>query len=159
MESLLKELFEQLEEERRRVDLCLEKLSEERIWKRPREGNNSIGNLCLHLTGNESHYVGHCVGGDDYVRDRPHEFNATGGYSAAELSGRLARARDTTRRVFDGLSAADFSKVVESDLPHDSTALRVMLHVTHHYAYHTGQVILLTRLWQDNSERILEWGH
>lgn len=159
MQPILKELFEQLEEERRRIDLCLEKLTEERIWKRPREGSNSIGNLCLHLAGNESHYVGHCVGGTDYIRDHPGEFNAEGGRSAGELSQALAAARETTRRVFEGLSASNFDRIVESNHPPHPTALRVIFHVTHHYAYHTGQIVVLTRLAQERAERLLEWGH
>ncbi len=159
MEPILKELLEALEDERRRIDLCLDKLPEDRIWKRPRPGSNSIGNLCLHLAGNESHYVGHCVGGDDYARDRAGEFNAEGGFSAAELSQRLARARATTRRVFEQLSAEGLSRVVESNHPPDPTALRVILHVTHHYGYHAGQIVLLTRLFQESTDRVLEWGH
>ncbi len=79
MEPILSEFFEQLQEERQRIDLCLRKLTEDEIWQRPREESNSIGNLCLHLAGNESHYLGHCVVGTDYVRDRSGEFNAEGG--------------------------------------------------------------------------------
>ena len=159
MEPILSELLDELEEERRRIDLCLGKLTEVEIWQRPREKSNSVGNLCLHLTGNESHYIGHCVGGADYVRDRPAEFNADGGASARELSQGLAAARRTTRRVFESLTAADFDRVVDSNHPPDPTVLKVILHVTHHYAYHTGQIILLTRLAQEIPGRILQWGH
>ncbi len=159
MEPMLSELFERLQEERQRIDLCLRKLTGDEIWQRPREKSNSIGNLCLHLAGNESHYLGHCVGGTDYVRDRPGEFNAEGGRSAEELSQGLAAARESTRRVFESLSAADIDRVVDSDHRPGSTTLGVILHVTHHYAYHTGQIIVLTRLAQEVPGRILQWGH
>ena len=159
MEPLLNELFERLEEERHRIDLCLRKLTDDEIWQRPREESNSIGNLCLHLAGNETHYVGHCIGGADDVRDRPGEFNAEGGHSAEELSQGLASARASTRRVFEGLTRADFHRVVESNHPENPTVLRIILHVTHHYSFHTGQIIVLTRIVQEVPGRILQWGH
>ncbi len=159
MEPILSELFERLQEERQRIDLCLRKLTEDEIWQRPREESNSIGNLCVHLAGNESHYLGHCVGGTDYVRDRPGEFNAEGGRSAEELSQGLAAAREATRRVFESLSTTDLDRIVDSDHPPNSTTRRVIFHVTHHYAYHTGQIIVLTRLAQEVPGRILQWGH
>ena len=159
MEPILSELFERLQEERQRIDLCLRKLTEDEIWQRPREESNSIGNLCLHLAGNESHYLGHCVGGTDYVRDRPGEFNAEGGRSTEELSQGLAAARESTRRVFESLTAADLDRIVDSDHPPNPTARRLIFHVTHHYAYHTGQIIVLTRLAQEVPGRILQWGH
>ena len=159
MEPILSEFFERLEEERHRIDLCLRKLTDDEIWQRPREKSNSIGNLCLHLAGNENHYLGHCVGGTDYVRDRSGEFNAEGGRTAEELSEGLAAARESTRRVFESLSTADLDRIVDSNHPPNPTALRVIFHVTHHYAYHTGQIIVLTRLAQEVPGRILQWGH
>lgn len=147
MESLLAEFLEQLEIQRERLERCLARLSEESIWRRPRIGVNSIGNLCLHLAGNESHYVGHAIGGTGYARDRPSEFTTEEGVSAAELVARLRDAREATRAVLSGLSLEDLNRAVEADHPSRPTVLRLLLHVVEHYAYRTGPVVLQTRLY------------
>jgi uncharacterized damage-inducible protein DinB len=159
MESLLEQLLEQMEEHRNRIERALERVPEEKLWERPRDGLNSVGNLCVHLVGNESHYIGRIVGGTGYERDRPAEFNAESGAPAAQILAALADARATTERIFAELTAADFSREVDSNWPPEPTVLRVILHVAQHYAFHTGQIILLARLLQPGSERILDWGH
>lgn len=147
-----------------RIVRCLDRLdadprTRDAIWRRPRAGVNSIGNLCLHLAGNESHYIGHLVGGSDDARDRRGEFEAEGGYSREDLVERLEAARQTTREVFARLDVDDLERVVASDHPPRPTVGRVALHVVEHYAYHAGQIVLLTRLAQSGDERLLEWGH
>ncbi|MCZ6793740.1 MAG: DUF664 domain-containing protein [Planctomycetota bacterium] len=159
MEPLLAVIVGELDVDLTRIERCLERLPEESVWKRPRDGMNAVGNLCLHLAGNESHYVGHGIGRAEYVRDRPGEFRATGGFSSAQLVEKLREARQLTRETFGKLSAADLDRPVEIDHPGDPTVLRLVLHVFEHYAYHTGQIVLLTRWLQASDERVLEWGH
>jgi uncharacterized damage-inducible protein DinB len=155
----LSELLAGMDENLARIERCLGRLPDEALWKRPRAGMNSVANLCLHLAGNESHYIGRGVGGTDYVRDRPFEFRADGGVARAEILDRLREARATTRRVVSGLQPSDLGRRVKSDHPPEPTVLKVILHVAEHYAYHTGQIVLLTRLLQEGEERLLQWGH
>src|SRR5215210_7010448 len=54
---------------------CVEQLSEEQLWWRPNEQSNSVGNLVLHVSGSMRHYLSRGIGGIDYTRDRPAEFN------------------------------------------------------------------------------------
>lgn len=156
---LLNELFEFLEEERLRIGNCLGRLGADALWRTPRPGVNAIGNLCLHLCGNESHYIGHGVGGNEYERDRPAEFAARGGSTASELLVKLRDARESTRRIFAELEDSDLGGLVDVNHPPQPTVLRVILHVATHYSYHTGQIVHLTRVYQTEDERVLEWGH
>lgn len=157
--ALLDNLFEHLEEERSRIDTCLTRLPEDVLWRRPRPGVNSIGNLCLHLWGNESHYLGHGVGGTDFRRDRAAEFTADGGPSSQELRAKLLQAREATRGILAGLDEGDLGGLVDVNHPEEPTVLRVILHVVTHYSYHTGQIVHLTRVYQTADGRVLEWGH
>jgi uncharacterized damage-inducible protein DinB len=159
MESFYQQIWDQLEAERQRLERCLGRLSENQVWKRPRPGVNSIGNLCLHLAGNESHYLGRGIGGIPYTRDRSGEFNAEGGFTAAELLEKLAAARRASRTALENLTLADLERPVAADYPPGATVLGVLLHAAEHYAYHTGQVVLLTRILQAGDERVLEWSH
>ena len=85
MIELCSSLLERMDVQVERIENALGRLTEEDTWKRIRPQSNSIGNLCLHLAGNESHYLGHLIGGSNYQRDRSGEFNATGGFNKAEL--------------------------------------------------------------------------
>ena len=56
------------------IRACLAALDDEQIWWRPNERSNAIGNLILHCAGSTRYYIGHVVGGHDFVRDRDSEF-------------------------------------------------------------------------------------
>lgn len=59
---LLDSYVEQMDMQLARIEECLERIPADKLWQRPRAGVNSVGNLCLHLAGNESHYVGRGIG-------------------------------------------------------------------------------------------------
>ena len=48
---------------------------EENIWLVKEGIGNSAGNLCLHLIGNLSHFIGATLGNTGYVRHREDEFS------------------------------------------------------------------------------------
>ena len=86
-----------------RIRHCLDQLSDEQVWWRPREGLNSIGNLVLHLTGNVRQWIVAGIGGATDIRHRPQEFAEAGPIPKDELLRRLAdvvaQASDVVSRV------------------------------------------------------------
>src|SRR5580658_602223 len=82
-----------------RIEVCLSKLNEDRIWARGHENENAIGNLVLHLNGNMRQWIISSLGDqpDERIRDR--EFAARGGATAAELSAGLRSTVDEAVRV------------------------------------------------------------
>jgi uncharacterized damage-inducible protein DinB len=146
--NFLNEVLSLMEEQTLRIEERLKRLSEEAIWKRPREDMSSIGNLCLHLAGNESHYIGCCIGHSDYERDREAEFATGGGVSRDELLEKLRSARDGTRAVFQNLSPADMYRSVATGGDEETTVVETLLRIAEHYGYHAGQIVLLTRLYE-----------
>jgi uncharacterized damage-inducible protein DinB len=158
--SAVRELKRSLEEQRANNLRCLELLSEEQVWQRPLTGLNSIGNLLLHLTGNERHYVGLGVGGVEYRRDRPREFTTQGGVSKAQLRELQLEAQRITAKVIDGLSEADLAQPAQGGVDYDGRdRLGLLLHVFHHYSYHSGQILLWTKILTHTETQLLRWKH
>ena len=62
-----------------RIEICLNKLSEEQVWWRPNKESNSIGNLILHLEGNVRQWILTGIGGEADNRKRDSEFFVEGG--------------------------------------------------------------------------------
>src|SRR5215471_15293052 len=72
-----------------RIEKCLARLTEDQVWSRGHETENSVGNLLLHLAGNVRQWVISGVGGTPDTRDRDSEFNARTGPATRELFDRL----------------------------------------------------------------------
>ena len=77
-----------------RLKECVEPMTIEHIWWRPNDASNSVGNLILHLNGNVSQWLVASFNRDEDRRNRPAEFSADGGLTAAELLGRLGATVD-----------------------------------------------------------------
>ena len=101
---------------------------------------NTAGTLVLHLTGNIQHYLGACLGGTGYVRDRPAEF-ARRELSRVELLREIDAARSAARTGVGRLS----EKQLADDFPEVIVGARVatgdyLVHLATHFAYHLGQL-------------------
>ena len=152
MEKGLKEFVDQciyrLEESSKMINKCLDRLSEEEVWKKPNTSSNAIGNLLLHLCGNVRQYAISSLGNTPDVRQRDQEFLAGQDYSKAELSDTLARTIDEAKLVMKGAPGDELLRKRRVQ-GFDLTGIGIIVHVTEHFSYHTGQVALLTKLWKN----------
>jgi uncharacterized damage-inducible protein DinB len=82
-----------------RVDTCLKKLSEEDIWKKVKSNTNSIGNLCIHLSGNEYQHFVSGIGKQPFIRERSQEFSAINILGKEELINHLQLVREKSAAV------------------------------------------------------------
>jgi uncharacterized damage-inducible protein DinB len=128
-----------------RIERCLENLSDEEIWWRPREEANSIGNLLLHLSGNVRQWIVSGVGARPDTRVRQEEFDERGQRTRAELWQRLA---ETLAEADAVLAATEPHQLLETRRIQgkDATVLEAVYHVVEHFSMHTGQIILLTKM-------------
>ena len=128
-----------------KIERCLEQLSDEDVWWRANSESNSIGNLLLHLTGNVRQWIVSGVGGAPDKRVRQEEFDQRSGITRAEL---LARLKPVLKDADAALSALDLSQLLETRRiqGNDVVLLEAIFHVTEHFAMHTGQIILLTKM-------------
>ncbi|MTB53272.1 DinB family protein [Lewinella sp. W8] len=131
-----------------RIERCLEELSEEQVWSRPNANSNSIGNQILHLSGNIRQWIISGLGAAADVRTRDEEFAAAGGMNKQQL---LARLSDTIREAKDTLEKQSVEDLLRERpvqaYVHDGVF--IIMHVTEHLSYHTGQIIFWTKALRD----------
>jgi uncharacterized damage-inducible protein DinB len=138
-----------------KIRLAAGPLGDDVIWRRPNDESNSIGNLLLHLAGNIRQWIVAGIGGITSDRDRAAEFAAREGPGAAELLWLL----DETVRDADGVLAALAPRDLERSLTiqgRETTVLGAVYHVVEHFAMHTGQIILLAKMYAPGSVRFYE---
>lgn len=116
------------------------------IWRTVPGISNSAGNLCLHLCGNLRHYFGHVLAGEQYVRDRPHEFAAQG-LPLQTLLEEVDRTMASMQLAWKSSSTDDLSRPypVPTPIPVQNTG-QILLHLYGHLGYHLGQINYLRRI-------------
>ena len=128
-----------------RVQRCVDELSNDDIWWREHETNNSIGNLLLHLTGNLNQFVLSGIGGDPDTRNKPQEFSERQQTPKDELLRRLNDALLETDRTLARLDPAhllDKTRIQDRD----RSIFEVLSVVLEHFALHVGQIIYISKL-------------
>jgi uncharacterized damage-inducible protein DinB len=130
-----------------RIERCLQMLSAGQIWWRPNESSNSAGNLALHLAGNVRQWIVAGLGGASDARQRDLEFSERGPVPRARLVRTLGAAVDDACKVLRRLKPAELAALYTiQKLP--VTGLNAILHVVEHFAFHTGQIIFITKQLQ-----------
>ena len=126
---------------------CLDDLSEEQIWVRPNKASNSMGNILLHLCGNIRQYIISSLGGQPDIRERDKEFAAKDGYTKKELMDKLVA---TVNEAIDVIQNVDEIRLLKifSVQGFSQSGIGIIIHVTEHYSYHTGQIIFWTKQLQ-----------
>ena len=128
-----------------RIQRCVSELTNDEIWWRAHENNNSVGNLLIHLTGNLGQFVLSGIGGGQDTRNREREFGERTHVPKEELVRQLESAMMETDRIlgqFDPRRLLDHTNL----LNRERTFLEVMAIVVEHFALHVGQIIYITKL-------------
>ncbi|HUN85912.1 MAG TPA: DinB family protein [Terracidiphilus sp.] len=128
-----------------RLRKCVDSLSDEQVWWRPNDASNSIGNLILHLNGNVRQWLVASFNRQEDMRDRPTEFRAKEGMSAAELLDRLGSTMDQAAEVLKRLTAAELAAPYEIQGYH-VTGLDAIYQVVEHFGLHYGQIVYITKM-------------
>lgn len=131
-----------------RIHKCLSEISEEDLWKRPNEHSNSIGNLIVHLCGNITQYIHSGLGGEPDIRERDLEFNRTGGLSKAQIYTKIEAVTDFAIKILKDLTEEDILRVHKVQ-GFEMSGVAIIVHVTEHFSYHTGQITFYTKLLTD----------
>jgi len=136
-----------------RIERCLAMLSEKEIWWRPHPTSNSIGNLVLHLSGNVRQWILSGLGGAPDHRQRDKEFAESGPIPRRKLLSELRSTVTQACRVIERLTpgALKRERTIQG---FRVTGLRALLHVTEHFAHHSGQIILVTKLLKQRDLRL-----
>lgn len=126
----------------RELALCPDDAS---LWRVVPGVTNSIGTLVLHVCGNLQHFVGRCLGGTDYVRDRDAEFSRRDATREA-----LLQELRTTARVVDRVLQQGVGDALERPFPEAVGGVTLgtglfLVHLAAHTAFHLGQAGYLRR--------------
>jgi hypothetical protein len=172
------EIFRTMTTQLNRILSCLDLLSEEQVWYRFKSNMNTVGNLCIHLAGNEYQHFISGIGNKPNIRQRTFEFTSDRTYSKEELKELLIKTRIQSLDILNSLTEMDMQKSVRihysmedwssmKDRSPDEVTdagytrdLQIILHqVCEHYGYHTGQIVLLTKLLTDTDKSISGFKH
>jgi uncharacterized damage-inducible protein DinB len=129
-----------------KLGITMAALPPDKVWWRPNEESNSVGNLLLHLNGNLRQWIVAGVGGEAFARHRAEEFAAREGRPASELLAALEQTLADVDRVLAGLTAERLAERCAIQ-GRDLTVLEAVFHVTEHFAYHLGQIILVAKMF------------
>ena len=125
---------------------CVNALPSDVVWARPNAESNSIGNLLVHLAGNVTEWILGGVGRQTVERYRAGEFAQTEGANASELLDRLESVLGKADAVLAGLTERDLPRSITVQA-RETTVLAAIYHVVEHFAMHTGQIVLLTKIY------------
>ncbi len=129
---------------------CAAALTEEAVWRRANESSNSIGNLLIHLTGNVRQWIVSGIGGKPVERDRSAEFAARSGPPLSVVMSNLEAALAEADAVLSRVSSDDLTRACTIQA-RETTGIDAIYHVVEHFAMHTGQIVLLTKVYSPES--------
>ena len=110
------------------------------LWKVDKEIKNSGGNLALHISGNLRHFLGHVMGGTDYIRDRSAEFSAKN-ILASDIVQELEAAIRDVSNTLDNISVDELESIFPINvLKYEMTTAYFIVHLYGHLNYHLGQL-------------------
>jgi len=128
-----------------RIQKCIHLLTDDQIWRKPNKHSNSIGNLILHLEGNVRQWLlsGIFKAKDD--RDRDLEFSFNGPTPKQYLDKKLEQLAMETMEALNEITA-EMLMESRSVQGFNETVTSILIHVTEHFSYHTGQIAFYTKL-------------
>ena len=131
-----------------KIERCVTLLTNEQIWWRANSASNSIGNLLLHLSGNVRQWIVVGLGGAVDERDRDAEFAQRDMIASDEL---LTRLRETLREADETLVRFDDGRLLDIFTIQglETSGLAAIMHVVEHFSMHTGQIILLAKMFTE----------
>ena len=133
-----------IEENTHRILKCLQEIDEVETWQAPNEKSNSIGNLILHLCGNIRQYAISALGEKKDTRDRPKEFSIKEGPGKESLFDELVNTVAEAISILKNIDEARLTKIY-SVQGFSLSGIGIIIHVTEHYSYHTGQIAFWTK--------------
>jgi hypothetical protein len=126
---------------------CVESLPPKRVWWRPNEASNSIGNLILHLNGNVRQWLVASFNGSEDARDRPTEFSERQLIPASALLEKLGATMAEASGVLARLTETDLLATMNIQ-GHTVSGLAAVYQVVEHFGMHYGQILFITKLVQ-----------
>lgn len=130
------------------IDACCGRLSEEQMWHRGGDYENSVANLLLHLEGNLRQWIIHGIAGEPDVRRRDEEFTLTPSMNSAEARARFRATLDEATGIIAAVPEERLLEVIDPQPTgtwRHTTILEAIFKIAAHVEYHTGQIVVFTK--------------
>ena len=128
-----------------RIAHCLDQLTDEQVWWRPRPEMNAIGNLLLHLAGNVGQWVIAGIEGSPSARNRPAEFAERRPLPKRELQARLKETVERAIAAMEGIKSEEALLAGRRIQGNDTTVLTAIYHAVSHFEGHAQEIVAMTR--------------
>jgi hypothetical protein len=127
---------------------CTELLTEEQMWMRGGDHENSVANLLLHLAGNMQQWILHGIAGKPDLRQRDAEFTLVPSTTSAEARRRFSDTLDASCKVIAELPPERLLEVIDPQ-PNGTwrhlAILEAIFQIVGHLQLHAGQIVVLTK--------------
>jgi uncharacterized damage-inducible protein DinB len=147
-ENFLSFAVTRLQLTQKEITRCVALLSEEQMWHRGGDYENSVANLLLHLEGNMRQWMLHGIAGQPDVRQRDDEFTLTATTSSAEAKSSFDATLTEVCHVIASLAPERLLEVIDPQPTgtwRHLTILEAIFQVVGHVQLHAGQVFVLTK--------------
>jgi uncharacterized damage-inducible protein DinB len=137
-----------LHQSQKSIAACLDRLTDDQIWHRNGDHENSIANLLLHLEGNMRQWILHGIADQPDIRQRDEEFTLTATTNPTEAHARFNATLDESASVIAALPPDRLLTVIDPQPTgtwRHVTILEAIFKVVGHVEMHTGQILLLTK--------------
>ena len=143
-QAVISEARHRLTEGFKKIQHCVDQLTQEQVWWRPHESMNSIANVLLHLCGNLEQWLINGIGELPDNRDRPAEFADRSETSKEEL---LRQLEETLQRVDETLASVSAESLLAPRRIQgfDLTVLGAIFDAVPHFSGHVQETIYVTR--------------
>ena len=127
---------------------CVAQLTEDQMWHRGGEYENSVANLLLHLAGNMRQWMIHGISGQPDIRQRDVEFSLTPTTSAADAHADFNITLEEVCQILGSLPQDQLLRVIDPQPTgtwRNLTILEAIFQVVGHVQLHAGQIMVLTK--------------
>ena len=99
----------------------------------------------LHLCGNVRQWIYSGLGKNEDLRNRQTEFDERGPIPGEILKEKLVTTMELVRPVITNIPTEELLNI-RSVQTFEETGLTIIVHVTEHFSYHTGQIAYITKM-------------
>jgi|GEM_PF-93837 len=146
LEGFTDQAVNNLEMSFERITHCVDQLTDEQVWFRPKSSMNAIGNLLLHLCGNLDQWIIAGLTNTPCMRNRQSEFDQRGPIPKDELMANLRRVVGACTNLISRVG--DDEQLLSQRHIQDwqTNGLTAVFHAVSHFEGHTQEIICLTRM-------------
>ena len=154
--EFLRQTSDRFQEAFDRMLQAASQLDTRQIWFRPSSESNSVGIILQHLIGNLNQWICSGIGGSEFHRNRPEEFQDHPETARDEILKKVSELGGAVQSVLSRIepdSLHSSRRIQETDV----TVMAALLKALTHFEFHEGQILYAAKLILNERYRGI-WG-